>query len=643
MDVFKALVFFLCCAGTQAASGEVYRWIDEKGRTHFSDQAPPSRQNDNRHNSVQARQQALKRKEEQPPVPTAARPTSKSNDILAPGKIILTLRKLLQENRFADLNRILHAFQTALERDISTEEAYFTAYKAFDISDAAYLAHFKSWVAATPNQYQPYAARAQYYYRLGWAARGTKWASETEAARITEMNEYFAKALRDIDKALSLNRKSLVPHALKLRIANTQGRSGCKLGAISVHDENERDTLIQEFRTGLRDNKDDCIVLLVIESEDLQRWTIAGYDDDEKFQRETNGGPDDALTRALKRNPVDETAITRLAVSRLGRSYEENDTLHALEAALQVYPASYEVRAHYMNALTPRWGGSHAAMEKFARDALKFAGKNPRLRMLEGLIYADAADSQSLVKKYKDADALYTKALAYGLNHRILKERAENNYRRKRYEDALNDLERAIEAYQEDAEYYYWRSKAHASLEQYDKAAQDIAQASLLKPEDTSIQAQRQWLVSQLSYLAHKLNEQRQSSAAIEMFDTALALDPGNADIHYWRARAYLNQNQLKPAFQDLDQAITLNSGKYEYYQLIDWVLAQHRDWKRIIAYWDRYIALNPEDDRAYVERGGAYYRMGDMKSAVANAKIAADMGNPQGKEAYERFGPRVR
>lgn len=31
-----------------------------------------------------------------------------------------------------------------------------------------------------------------------------------------------------------------------------------------------------------------------------------------------------------------------------------------------------------------------------------------------------------------------------------------------------------------------------------------------------------------------------------------------------------------------------------------------------------------------------------DLKSAVKNAKIAADMGNPEGREAYEKFRHRV-
>jgi len=628
--------------GIQNAYAEVYKWVDEKGRVHFSGQPPLS-------------QHAAVKREKKPissikagddvskPPPTLFSQTSpKPNRHPDTSSIILTLRGLLEKQQFSALNRILHEYQAAYEADISAEENLFTTYNAFDISDAAYQPLFQAWVAATPRSYQPYLARAKYYFRRGWASRGTKWASETDEDRFNEMNAYFSKALKDVEKTLSLNNKSIVPYSMLLRIANTQGRDGCKLLATPVKNEGERNALIREFRSGMRARKDECIVLLVLESEDLEKWTVAGFNDDEAFQRESSNGSDDELTMELKKEPVDEIRITQLVVSRLGRPYEENDTLNAMNAALHINPATYHVRAHYMNSLTPRWGGSYKAMQAFAQESLKYASKNPRLRMLEGLIYADAAGAQSLVKKYKDANALYTKALGYGANHQILMERGENNYRRERYEDALADLDRAIDIYQEDGEYYYWRSKTHSMLEQYDKAVGDIELASQLKPDDSSIQKQRQWLVTKLTYIGHELNQRRKSNAAIEKYDATLRLDPDNADVYYWRARAFLNKNQLDPARQDLEKAIVLDTNKFEYYKLIDWVLAQRRDWKQIIAYWDQYIALNPTDDRAYVERGGAYYHMGNMESAVNNAKIAADMGNPQGKEAYEKFRHRV-
>lgn len=92
-----------------------------------------------------------------------------------------------------------------------------------------------------------------------------------------------------------------------------------------------------------------------------------------------------------------------------------------------------------------------------------------------------------------------------------------------------------------------------------------------------------------------------------------------------------------KGILQVLQAALAINPNTYHVrraamYSL--WLLAKQRDWNQIIDYWDQHIARNPDDNRAYVERGGAYYHKGDMHSAVNDAKTAADMGNVEGKEA---------
>ncbi len=132
-------------------------------------------------------------------------------------------------------------------------------------------------------------------------------------------------------------------------------------------------------------------------------------------------------------------------------------------------------------------------------------------------------------------------------------------------------------------------------------------------------------------------------AAAIEHFNAALRLDPDNASLHYRRARAYIDRNQHDRALNDLKRAIQLDPNDIDYYLLMDWVLAKRRDWYQIIRYWDQYIELHPDNGRAYAERGGAYYHKGDIASAVSNAKAAADLGNPEGKEAYEKLKHRVR
>lgn len=70
----------------------------------------------------------------------------------------------------------------------------------------------------------------------------------------------------------------------------------------------------------------------------------------------------------------------------------------------------------------------------------------------------------------------------------------------------------------------------------------------------------------------------------------------------------------------------------------MDYILAKENEWDIIIGYWDEFIELNPDNSRAYLERGGTYFHKGDMQSALKNAKIAADMGNTKAKQIYEKY-----
>ena len=45
-----------------------------------------------------------------------------------------------------------------------------------------------------------------------------------------------------------------------------------------------------------------------------------------------------------------------------------------------------------------------------------------------------------------------------------------------------------------------------------------------------------------------------------------------------------------------------------------------------------------PDNADAYLERGGAYFRMGQYEPAMADARKAADLGNPQAEEIYQRY-----
>jgi len=536
MDIYKLSLIIFLSISMQNAFAKIYKWVDEEGNVQFSDRAPPSlRENFN----FKKNQTPDVKREQKISKPVLGEKRSINNKPFSEN-IILSIRMLLDGKKFLELNEALHAHQTVAEKNIYAEDALFTAYNAFEIKSRSYESIFNEWVNTTPDNYQPYLARARFYYRLAWEARGGKWASETKKDKLEIMKTYFSKSAEDIVQALKLYEKSMIAYSLLIGIYNSIGKG--------------------------------------------------------------------------------------------------NETELIVNKAIKFNSATFHVRRQYLRALTPRWGGSYEKMKLFVIDSMHYVNSNSKLKLLEGYIYLDLANLQQIIKKYSVAGEYYNKALEFGLNHKILKERGENSYRRENYKDALKDLNRAIQLYTEDADYYYWRSKTYRKLKEYANATTDIERAYELDPYDKYILSQRNWLASKMTYLAYQLSKKQKPTEAIEKYDVALNLDPTNADLHYRKARALIESNKHNQALDEIEQAIQINSDDINYYLLVDYILAKSRSWDKIISHWDNFIERNPNVSRAYVERGGSYYRKGDMKSAVRNAKIAADMGNIEGIEAYEKF-----
>jgi len=536
MDIYRLSLIVVLSICIQNAYAKIYKWVDEEGNVQFSDKPPPSQ----RENSNFQKNPAPEVKPEQKTYNSVLAEKPSVNNKPFSEDIILSVRMLLDGKKFIELNEVLHAHQTAAEKNIYAEDTLFTAYNAFEIKSRSYESIFNEWVNITPDNYQPYLARARFYYRLAWEVRGGKWASETKKDKLEMMKTYFSKSAKDIVQALKLYEKSMIAYSLLIGIYNSVGKG--------------------------------------------------------------------------------------------------NETELIVNKAIGFNSATFHVRRQYLRALTPRWGGSYEKMKLFIIDSMRYVNSNSKLKLLEGYIYLDLANLQQIIKKYSVAGEYYNKALEFGLNHKILKERGENSYRRENYKEALKDFSRAIKLYTEDADYYYWRSKTYRKLKQYTNATTDIERAYELEPYDKYILSQRNWLSSKMTYLAYQLSKNQKPTEAIKKYDIALSLDPANADLHYRKARALIESNKHNQALKEIEQAIQINSDDINYYLLVDYILAKSRSWDKIIRHWDNFIKRNPNVSRAYVERGGSYYRKGDMKSAVKNAKLAADMGNLEGKEAYEKF-----
>jgi tetratricopeptide (TPR) repeat protein len=116
----------------------------------------------------------------------------------------LGLLALLHHRRFAELTEHQEWFQAEFERDSRKELWPAEALWTFDIIDPEVGPLLDAWVAASPDSFAPWAARAVYRHRLAWVRRGSDFAEETAAARLAGMAEADQRALADVKKALQL-------------------------------------------------------------------------------------------------------------------------------------------------------------------------------------------------------------------------------------------------------------------------------------------------------------------------------------------------------------------------------------------------------------------------------------------------------
>lgn len=307
-----------------------------------------------------------------------------------------------------------------------------------------------------------------------------------------------------------------------------------------------------------------------------------------------------------------------------------------LQAAMELFPRSFLIRSQYINAIKPRWGGSYEEMENFAKAAETYANDNPHLPFLYGYIYCDQARVLSSEKRFHEAAALYSKAIAFGDCWYFYKERASvYHFYLQEPDKALADIEHSIFLRPTMDESYQLRSKIHFQKEDFISALDDLKTALILNPASSETLRWRKLAGRNLLNKGHKVF-QEDLNQAIEQYKLSLMFNSQDPEAYYWRGVAYSRLSRLDLALADLEKAIELNPHHFDSYLALDYTLFQKHELDRIIEYWNRFIELEPDHPRAYLERSGTYYHKKDFVNSLRDLKKSCDLGN---KEACKRYG----
>ncbi len=342
------------------------------------------------------------------------------------------------------------------------------------------------------------------------------------------------------------------------------------------------------------------------------------------------------IDTALAINPRLLTAYTiRIGIYNAeGEDANENTTFNKTRT---LFPNSFLIYNRMINSKLPRWGGSYAEMEKIALQALENIEANPELYMLFGQIYVDQAWTLREEKQYDRALALYSKAISYGEHHSFFQERARTYRYMKDYVHAIEDIDHSISLRPTLAAPYRLRATIYIEMKDMDSAMKDIRFMTQQFPWSKDVQELTGWAAKQMLNHGHAVFKNNLEQA-IAKYDMALDINPQCAEAFYWRGVAYSKLKKTELAYSDLKQAIRYNPRHFETYRMLDYILASQLKWDEIIAHWNQFLALEPGNAKAYLERAGAYRRTGDMKSALADLHQACELGEQEACRLHKQY-----
>ncbi len=312
---------------------------------------------------------------------------------------------------------------------------------------------------------------------------------------------------------------------------------------------------------------------------------------------------------------------------------EEEDNL--IKKALVLFPNSFQIRFDYIWAKLPRWGGSYAIMEDFAKEAETYSVTNPKLTSLYGFVYYDQARRLRRREKYQEAIDMLNKAFSYGDHWKFYYERA-SIFRDcfEDYDKALEDINRSIGLSPAKSDSFLMRAKIHFSSGNIRKSIKDLRTAERIHPKDSSILKWRDWAGNNLQNKAGKLYK-TDLKAAVKKYSDSIAFSDNNPETFYWRGRAYYELKNFYSALNDFKKAIKTNPRHFESYRMIDHILMRDKKWDDIIRYWNGFLALEPDHAQAYLERAGTYHHKQDHSKALKDLKKSCDLGNAEACQRY--------
>jgi tetratricopeptide (TPR) repeat protein len=308
--------------------------------------------------------------------------------------------------------------------------------------------------------------------------------------------------------------------------------------------------------------------------------------------------------------------------------------------ALAIAPWSYRVRTSLLACLDPMWGGSIEESLEVARAAQEHVDANPKLQALLGFPHYRLAQAARREGNLPLALDRVNCALAEGEYAEFYDTRASLYFRLERFDEALADRTRSVELFPVSVGTRARRAWDLARAGDVDAALAEVELVARLEPSSRFLEEFTEDALWDAAVEAAAWEvDQNRTEVALERLAEIAERRPSLPTLHYYLAYAHWdNQDHLR-AEDALEEAIRLDPRYFEAIKLLDRLLSREQQWERILGYWNRYLALVPDDAKALFERSGTLHHLGDGAGALRDVQAACDLGS---REACS-MEPRVR
>jgi tetratricopeptide (TPR) repeat protein len=198
----------------------------------------------------------------------------------------------------------------------------------------------------------------------------------------------------------------------------------------------------------------------------------------------------------------------------------------------------------------------------------------------------------------------------------------------KDYQRAADLIAKAIAINPNNAAFYSNRGNALRELKQLDAAVCSFDHAIRIQPDFAEAYSNR----------GNALKELRQLDAAVASYDRAIGIQPDYAEAHYNRGIALKELGQLGDAVASYDRAIGINPDYAQAFYNRGTAQLELRQLAAAVVSYDRAISINPDYAQAFFNRGNAQQELKQFDAAVASYDCAISI-NPDYAEAYSNRG----